>query len=82
MKAYSQDLRERVLWAVDEGRERRRDCTTLWHLRSATLKRYVKQWREEGHVRPKAIPGRPPRETSTSGSERTAPITGARLPPR
>jgi transposase len=25
----------------------------------ATLRRYIKQRREEGHVRPKAIPGRP-----------------------
>jgi len=28
----------------------------------ATIKRYVKQQRDEGHVRPKAIPGRPPKK--------------------
>ncbi|GHO70392.1 hypothetical protein KSC_092840 [Ktedonobacter sp. SOSP1-52] len=28
----------------------------------ATLKRYIKQQREEGHVRPRAIPGRLPKK--------------------
>jgi hypothetical protein len=32
MKAYSQDLRERVLRAVDLGRERRRGCAAVWRL--------------------------------------------------
>jgi transposase len=58
MKAYSQDLRERVLWAVDQGRPRA-EIVQLFGISLATLKRYIKQWREEGHVRPKAIPGRP-----------------------
>jgi transposase len=30
----------------------------------ATIKRYVKQRRELGHVRPKAIPGRPPKKAA------------------
>jgi transposase len=58
MKAYSQDLRERVLRAVDLGRPRA-EIVRLFGVSSATIKRYLKQRREEGHVRPKAIPGRP-----------------------
>ncbi len=61
MKAYSQDLRERVLRAVDLGRPRA-EIVQLFGISLATLKRYIKQRREEGHVRPKAIPGRPPKK--------------------
>jgi transposase len=59
MKAYSQDLRERVLRAVDLGRPRV-EIVQLFGVSLATIKRYLKQRREEGHVRPRAIPGRPP----------------------
>ena len=59
MKAYSQDLRERVLRAADLGRPRA-EIVQLFGVSLATIKRYLKQRREEGHVRPKAIPGRPP----------------------
>ncbi len=61
MKAYSQDLRERVLRAVDLGRPRV-EIVQLFGVSLATIKRYLKQRREEGHVRPKAIPGRPPKK--------------------
>ena len=61
MKAYSQDLRERVLRAVDLGRTRA-EIVQLFGISLATLKRYIKQRRDEGHVRPKAIPGRPPKK--------------------
>ena len=61
MKAYSQDLRERVLRAVDQGRPRA-EIVQLFGISLATLKRYLKQRREEGHVRPKVIPGRPPKK--------------------
>ena len=58
MKAYSQDLRERVLRAVDSGMPRAQIVKTLV-VSEATIKRYLKQRREMGHVKPKAIPGRP-----------------------
>ncbi len=58
MKAYSQDLRERVVRSVDYGYPRA-EIVQMFGISLATLKRYVKQQREEGHVRPKAIPGRP-----------------------
>ena len=57
MKAYSQDLRERVLRAVDLGYPRA-EIVQMFGVSLSTLKRYVKQRRDEGHVQPKAIPGR------------------------
>ena len=61
MKAYSQDLRERILRAVDLSRPRS-EIMQLFGVSSATIKRYLKQRREEGYVQPKAIPGRPPKK--------------------
>jgi transposase len=61
MKAYSLDLRERVLRAVDQG-ESRSEIVRMLGVSLATIKRYVKQWRETGEVRPKAIPGRTARK--------------------
>jgi transposase len=58
MRAYSQDLRERVLRAVDQGKAQKEIVEALG-VSLATIKRYVKQRREVGHVKPKAIPGRP-----------------------
>jgi transposase len=58
MKAYSQDLRQRVLRAVDHGHTQAEIAKTF-AICVATIKRYLKQRRETGHVRPKAIPGRP-----------------------
>lgn len=61
MKAYSQDLRERILRAVDQGKTRN-EIVALFGISHATIKRYVKQRREQGHVQPKPIPGRPPKK--------------------
>lgn len=61
MKAYSEDLRERVLRAVDQGRSRA-EMVQLLGVWLATIKRYLKQRRDEGQVRPKAIPGRTPKK--------------------
>ena len=58
MKAYSQDLRERVVRAVDLG-YKRTEVIQLFGVSRATIKRYLKQRRETGHVRKKPIPGRP-----------------------
>src|SRR6266700_5889362 len=58
MKAYSQDLRLRVLQAVDDGLPKaavaRRFAVGL-----TTVKRYLAQRASDGHVRPKTSPGRP-----------------------
>ena len=61
MKAYSQDLRERVLRAVDQGYQRA-DIIKLFGVSRATIKRYLKQRRETGAVNVKPIPGRPPKK--------------------
>jgi len=61
MKAYSQDVRQRVLLAVDQGTHQAEIAKTL-AISVATIKRYLKQRRETGHVLPKAIPGRPARK--------------------
>src|SRR5574342_87966 len=58
MKAYSQDLRERVLRAVDQGMPRS-ELVRVLGVSLATMGRYLQQRREPGHVQPKAIPGRP-----------------------
>ena len=61
MKAYSVDLREKVLRAVDQGYPRE-EIIQLLGVSRATIKRYVKQRRETGSVAPKAIPGRTPKK--------------------
>jgi transposase len=58
MKAYSQDLRQRVLRAVDQG-QTQAEIAKTFAVSVATIKRYLKQRRESGHVQPKTIPGRP-----------------------
>lgn len=58
MRAYSQDLRQQVLRAVDNGQSRA-EIMELFQVSRATIKRYVKQRRETGTVLPRPIPGRP-----------------------
>lgn len=58
MRAHSQDLRQRVLRAVDEGTSRA-EIVERFHVSRATIKRYLKQRRETGNVLPRPIPGRP-----------------------
>jgi transposase len=56
MKAYSQDLRQRVLRAIEQGKSQAEVAETF-AISTATIKRYLKARRESGHVLPKAIPG-------------------------
>lgn len=58
MRAYSHDLRLRVLCAVDQGRSRA-EIVVLFGISLATIKRYLKQRRETGEVRAKPIPRQP-----------------------
>jgi transposase len=58
MRAYSQDLRHRILHAVDQGKPRA-EIVKTFEVSRATIKRYLKLRRETGEVRAKAIPGRP-----------------------
>ncbi|HXL36303.1 MAG TPA: IS630 transposase-related protein [Ktedonobacteraceae bacterium] len=59
MRAYSQDLRERVLRAIDYGKTRK-EVADLFGVSLSTIKRYLKQRSQLGHVQSKKIPGRPP----------------------
>ena len=61
MKPYSQDLRERVVKAVDEGFSRS-EIVKLLGVSEATIKRYLRLRRETGSLAPKKIPGYPPRK--------------------
>lgn len=58
MKAYSVDLREKVLRAVDQGYPRS-EIIKLLGVSRATIKRYLKQRRETGNITVRPIPGRP-----------------------
>jgi transposase len=58
MKAYSIDLREHVLRAVDQGYPRA-EIVRIFGVSLATIKRYLKQRRETGDLSAKPIPGRP-----------------------
>src|SRR6266704_121607 len=58
MKAYSKDVREHVLRALDQGHPRA-EIVRLFGVSLASIKRYLKQRRETGELSPKAIPGRP-----------------------
>lgn len=71
MKAYSQDLRDKVLRAVDQGHPRQ-EIVKLLGVSAATIKRYLKQRRETGSVAPKAIPGRPPKKLGPLQTELVA----------
>src|SRR5215467_1468282 len=71
MKAYAVDLRGKVLRAVDQGYPRE-EIVKLLGVSLATIKRYLKQWRETGTVTPKAIPGRPPKKLGPLQAELVA----------
>lgn len=58
MRAYSHDLRQRILYAVDSGKPRA-DIIETFKVSRSTIKRYLKLRRETGDIRPKNIPGRP-----------------------
>jgi transposase len=58
MPGYSQDLRLRVLAAVDRGMARV-DVVRTFQISLATIKRYLKQRRETGDLSPRRPTGRP-----------------------
>jgi len=61
MKPYSQDMREHILRAIDQGVSRA-EVIRIFGVSEPTIKRYLKQRRETGSLAPKAIPGRPKRK--------------------
>ena len=71
MKAYSLDVRAKVLRAVDQGYPRT-EIVKLLGVSLATIKRYLKQRQETGEVAPKPIPGRPPKKLAPLQAELVA----------
>lgn len=64
MRAYSKDLRLRVLAAVDRGMPRGEVAETF-SVSVSTVKRYLRLRRETGGVEPKPIPGPSARKRAT-----------------
>ena len=56
MRAYSQDLRSRILHAVDQGKPRV-EIGAIFQVSQATITRYLKLRREVGTLAAKPIPG-------------------------
>lgn len=59
MRAYSLDLRQKVLAAVDAGMSKTQAARTFGVGRE-TIRRYVNQRRDTGTLDPRPHPGRPP----------------------
>ena len=57
MKAYSIDLRERIVRAVGSGMSKA-EAARVYAVGLSTVKRYVRQQGATGHLRPKPQPGR------------------------
>ena len=59
MRAYSQDLRRRIVDAVAAG-EPQSAVARRFAVERSTVRRYLKQWRTTGSLAPKSIPGDTP----------------------
>ncbi len=60
MRAYSSDLRERVVRAVDQGRSQR-EAARLFGMGVSSVKRYLQQRAQTGTLQRRPIPGGPRR---------------------
>lgn len=58
MCAYSLDLRERIVRAVDHGRTYH-EVADLFEISPTTVGRYCRLQRDQGHLRAQSPPGRP-----------------------
>lgn len=61
MRAYSKDLRLKVLVAVDRGMPRV-EVARIFGISLPSIKRWLKRRRERGYVEPDPIPGPPARK--------------------
>ena len=64
MKAYSIDLREKVVAAIDRGMTRAA-AAAAFAVSLSTVKRWLRRRRQTGATRPRPIPGRPARLGAT-----------------
>ena len=69
MKTYSQDLREKLLAAVDRGMPRK-EASGAFGISPATLKRWLRRRRETGSAAPRRRPGMRPRVGATAEERR------------
>jgi transposase len=60
MRAYSSDLRERIVRAVDQGRSQR-EAARLFGIGVSSVKRYLQQRARTGSLARRPIPGGPRR---------------------
>ena len=60
MRAYSMDLRKKVISFIEEGNSQRL-ATKLFKLNKATVNRYCLRYKTEGHINPKKNLGSKPR---------------------
>lgn len=65
MKAYSEDLRRKIVDAVGRGASKR-ETATLFGVSLSSVKRFVRTEREGGPLAPKKPPGRPPKVTDAT----------------
>ena len=75
MKAYSQDLRERILRSVDLSRPRA-EIMQLFGVSSATIKRYLRTTTRGRACAAQSDSWSPPIDQGTGGSWRAPPATG------
>ena len=59
MKAYSTDLRERIVIAINQGQSAY-EVAERFNVSPRTVWRYAQQHREQGHLNPKPRKGREP----------------------
>ncbi len=59
MEAYSEDLRQRIVQAVEGGMSQT-EAARVFSVGERTMKRYLHQWRTTGTLAPKPQPGKVP----------------------
>jgi transposase len=60
MRAYSEDLRQRIVRAVVEGGLSQPEVARRFAVGLRTVERYVRQWRTTGDLAARHSPGAPP----------------------
>ena len=58
-KAYSKDLREKIVSAYESGSETIEEIAYRFSVGISTVSKYLKKWRETGDLTPLKSPGRP-----------------------
>jgi transposase len=76
MKAYSQDLRERVARACDEGRGTRQQIADLFGVSTAWIRRLLQRRRQTGSLAAKPHAGGPPAKMTPQRRDRLLALVG------